>query len=903
MKNFNRFLPLFTLVLFGAFSTSWAQKNSVYGLRLDHKENPLGIDNVEPHFSWKIKSESYDVKQTQYQLLVGTHSGFSAEKAIWDSGVVANDQNVHVVYTGPELTSNTTYFWRVRVWTNHAKKPSESPEGYWSMGLLSPQDWEAQWIGQTPEDDLTRRSPYFKTEFRLENKTVKKAYLHITSKGMYEAHLNGKRIGDAYLTPGWTSYNARLQYQTYDVTPYLAQENALGVTLGSGWYRGFLAWGDTKNIYGDQLGLKAQLMIEYKDGSIQILSTNDSWSYSHGPIIDSELYDGEIFDAQQYDSKWATVGYTPLQAKKAQKQEEDNVPLIATINELIKKHEVFEVKEKIITPSGDLVLDFGQNLVGWVAFQHGGKAGDSLHIYHAEILDKNGEFYTENLRAAAQKNTFILNGNPAFIYEPHFTFQGFRYIKIEGDSTIDPSKFKAIALYSAMPKSGAFETSNALINQLQHNIEWGQKGNFLDVPTDCPQRDERLGWTGDAQAFFNTAAFNRDVKNFFDKWLLDLAEDQREDGSVPFVVPNVLGENAMGSAGWADAATIIPWNAYQNYGDLKALRQHYPSMKKWVQYMESLAKDGLYKGGFHFGDWLFYRPNDDNDGRAAVTSKELIAQSFFIHSVEILKLAAQAIDNKADFGHYASLHNSAKEAFVNEFVTPTGRLISETQTAYVLALQFDLLPDQLKPQAVDRLVANIESYDTHLTTGFLGTPFLCHVLSQNGRSDVAVKLLLQKSYPSWLYPVTQGATTIWERWDGLKPDGSTQTPSMNSYNHYAYGAIGEWMYTYLLGIQKQGAYPGFKQFTLKPIFPEEFTSVKGHYDNAYGTIEVAWYQDENSIELSIAVPVNSQTKIDLSAVEAVNRQLYTKSNRKTRSMAPIENLGSGTYRIVITKKK
>lgn len=898
--NLIRIAPLFTLLVFGVYSGR-AQRNTVYDLQLDYKHNPLGIDNKQPHFGWKINSAGYDVKQTQYQLLVGTRSHFSPQEAVWDSGLVTTDQNVHVVYSGPALASNETYFWRVRVWTNQEKKPIESSEGFWSMGLLNQQDWRAKWIGQTNEDDITRKSPYFKTEFTLANKTVEKAYLHITSKGMYEAYLNGKRIGDAYFTPGWTSYNSRLQYQTYDVTSYMLQENALGVTLGSGWYRGYLAWGDNKNIYGDQLGLKAQLMIEYKDGSAQILGTDEKWIYSHGAIIDSEIYDGEIYDGQKYDPLWANVGHAFTNPKKAQVQEEDKLPLIATINELIKKQEVFEVKKKIKTPSGDLVLDFGQNLVGWVAFQHAGKSGDSLHIYHAEILDKEGEFYTENLRAAAQKNTFILNGDPNFVYEPHFTFQGFRYIKIEGDTTIDPSNFKAIALYSDIAKSGSFETSNTLINQLQHNIEWGQNGNFLDVPTDCPQRDERLGWTGDAQAFYNTAAFNRNVKNFFDKWLLDLAEDQREDGSVPFVVPNVLGENAMGSAGWADAATIIPWNAYLNYGDLGALEQHYPSMKKWVQYMESLAENGRYKGGFHFGDWLFYRPNDDNDGRAAVTSKELIAQSFFTYSVEIIKNAAKALNNKSDFEYYSVLHKVAKKAFTEEFVTPSGRLISETQTAYVLALQFNLFPESLKAQAVDRLVANIESYDTHLTTGFLGTPFLCHVLSQNGRSDIAVKLLLQKSYPSWLYPVTQGATTIWERWDGLKPNGDTQTPSMNSYNHYAYGAIGEWMYTYLLGIQKENDFPGFKKFTLKPIFPKEFTNVKGHYDNAFGKISVAWERDENSITLSFEVPTNSQCTVDLSSVESFDRQLFTKQKRKGSPIESIVSLGSGSYRIILTK--
>ena len=893
------FSTKFLFLFLAVSSLAWAQKNEVYDLTTDQKINPLGLDNQHPQLGWKIKSEGYDVSQTKYQLLVGTQANFKAQEAFWDSGVINSDQSVHVPYAGPALEANTTYYWKVRVWTNNLKKPLQSAEAYWSMGL-SPTDWQAQWIGQTLEDDETRRSPYFRKEFSLSNKPIAKAYLHISSKGMYEAHLNGKRIGDAYLTPGWTSYNYRLQYQTYDVTNLLEAQNALGVTLGSGWYRGYLAWGDKNNHYGNQLGVRAQLMVRYQDGSEEVLNTDDSWNYNHGPIIDSELYDGEIFDARLVNPNWTTFGFQANQTKKAQIQTEE-VPLVATANELIKKHEVFEVKEKIETPSGDLVLDFGQNLVGWVSFQHAGKAGDSLHIYHAEILDKEGEFYTENLRDADQKNTFILNGDPNFVYEPHFTFQGFRYIKIEGDTTIDPSKFKAIALYSAMPDTGGFETSNALINQLQHNIEWGQKGNFLDVPTDCPQRDERLGWTGDAQAFYNTAAFNRNVKSFFDKWLLDLALDQREDGSVPFVVPNVLGKDAMGSAGWADAATIIPWNAYLIYGDKTALKQHYPSMKNWVGYMEQLATNGLYKGGFHFGDWLFYRPNDDNSGRAAVTSKELIAQSFFIHSLDIMARSARVLGEEKDVAHYTKQLQAAKKAYQNEFITPSGRLLSETQTAYVLALQFGLLPENVKAQAVERLVDNIKSYDTHLTTGFLGTPYLCHVLSENGRADVAMALLMQKSYPSWLYPVTQGATTIWERWDGLKPDGSTQTPSMNSYNHYAYGAIGEWMYNNLLGIQRQTDNPGFKAFTLKPLFSNDFSFIKGHFETIHGTIKVNWTQENERVQLAFEVPVNTTAKVDLTSIESTERILFQNNKRKGTPIEAVTTLGSGKYRIELTK--
>lgn len=901
MKSKSFIYYYFTFLLFLISCLSWGQKNAICNLTVDYKTNPLGIDNIQPQFAWKIKSNTYNISQSQYQLLIGTQANFSDQEVLWDSGKIDSNKNVNVLYQGPTLESNRTYFWKVKVWTNGAKKPLLSQEAFWSMGLLNAEDWSAQWIGQNHEDDQTRRTPYFQTDFNLKNKPIERAYLHITAKGMYEAYLNGKRVGDAFLTPGWTSYDYRLQYQTYDITPLLNKENTIGVSLGSGWYRGYLAWGDKKNLYGDQLGLRAQLMVRYQDGTQQTIGTDQTWTYSHGAIIDSEIYNGEIFNALLIDPNWTKFGYRSKKSKKAIVQEE-NVPLIATANELIKKHEVFEVKEKIITPSGDLVLDFGQNLVGWVAFQHAGSAGDSLHIYHAEILDKDGEFYTENLRAAKQKNTFILNGNPEYIYEPHFTFQGFRYIKIEGDTSIDPSKFKAIALYSALPKTGSFETSNALINQLQHNIEWGQKGNFLDVPTDCPQRDERLGWTGDAQAFYNTATFNRNVKSFFDKWFIDLALDQREDGSVPHVVPNVLGKDAMGSAGWADAATIIPWNAYLTYGDLNALKMQYPSMKKWVRYMEKQASDGLYKGGFHFGDWLFYRPNDDNSGRAAVTSKELIAQSFFVHSIDILSKAAKVLGFESDFTHFSKLLNTAKKAYQYQFITSSGRLISETQTAYVLALQFDLLPEDLIPKAVDRLVANIKSYNTHLTTGFLGTPFLCHVLSNNGRDDIAIELLLQKTYPSWLYPVTQGATTIWERWDGLKPDGSTQTPSMNSYNHYAYGAIGEWMYNNLLGFKKEESSPGFKKFTLKPLFSEEFSFVKGHYENMYGRIAVEWSQDENTITLAFGIPANTQAKLDLSLAKTSNLVLFKSNKKKGTPINAISTLGSGNYEIILTKE-
>ncbi|HTQ26659.1 MAG TPA: family 78 glycoside hydrolase catalytic domain, partial [Puia sp.] len=503
---------------------------------------------------------------------------------------------------------------------------------------------------------------------------------------------------------------------------------------------------------------------------------------------------------------------------------------------------------------------FGQNLVGWVRVTVSGQAGDSIRIGHAEVLDKEGNFYTENLRMAKAEDVYILSGHGEETFEPHFTFHGFRYIRIEGyPGEIDPKHFTAIALYSAMKPTGTFTTSNPLINQLQHNIQWGQKGNFLDVPTDCPQRDERLGWTGDAQVFSRTATFNMNVNNFFAKWLKDLAADQVQ-GIVPFVIPDVL-RYPVGSAGWADAATIIPWNMYLAYGDKKILSDQYPSMKAWVKYIEKSSRKNLWNTGFHFGDWLFYRPDDDNDGRAAVTDKYLIAQCFYARSTQLLINAAEVLGYTDDVRYFTKKLTEIKDAFIKEYMTPNGRLVSGTQTAYVLALNFEMLPDSLRQQAADRLVENIKSYDMHLTTGFLGTPYLCHVLTRFGYTDIAYKLLLQETYPSWLYPVKRGATTIWERWDGIKQDSSFETPSMNSFNHYSYGAIGDWMYRVMAGIDTYEDGVGYKHIRIMPHPGGGFGFASATLQTYYGQVGSSWKIEQNLLHLDIDIPVNTYAEV------------------------------------------
>jgi alpha-L-rhamnosidase len=892
-----------------SISTTMLAQVAVKNQVTENQINPLGVD-VSPRFSWQLVSEKRNVMQTAYEIRVSDSPATLSKANVWSSGKVNSDQSQYVDYKGAALQSGKKYFWQVRVWDNSGKASAWSEPAFWQMGLLNASDWKAKWIQQGfAEDTVNRPSPYFRKTFST-SKKITSATAYLTSLGLYEAFINGKRVGDAYLTPGWTSYNKRLQYQVYDVTNLISNgNNAVGVVLGNGWYRGFIGFSGQKNFYGKELALLAQIEIHYADGTTETIISDESWKSNTGSIISSEIYHGETIDARKEKTGWNTAAFNDSDWQGVKIKTSGAPPLIATYNEPIRKKETFKAIKTITTPKGERVLDFGQNLVGWVQVKISGKAGDKITLYHAEVLDKAGNFYTENLRPAKQKNEYILKGSGEEFFEPHFTFQGFRYIKIEDYAgEIKPENFTAVALYSDMQPTGTFTCSNPLINQLQHNIQWGQRGNFLDVPTDCPQRDERLGWTGDAQAFARTATFNFDVHNFFSKWLKDVEADQI-DGSVPFVVPNVLGKNAAGSAGWADAATIIPWNMYLAYGDKKVLEDQFNSMKAWVGYMERNSTNYLWNKGFHFGDWLFYRPFDDNDGRSAVTDKYLIAQCFFAHSTELVIKTAKVLGRQDDVVKYSELLKNIKDAFMKEYVTANGRLVSSTQTAYVLALNFDMLPEQLRPQTAQRLADNIKSYNHHLTTGFLGTPYLCHVLSRFGYDDVAYTLLLQETYPSWLYPVKMGATTIWERWDGIKPDGTFQTPGMNSFNHYAYGAIGDWMYRVVAGIDTEESAPGYKTIAIKPHLDNRLTQASSEYKTGYGLVKSSWKTSDSQYTFEFVVPANTKAVLSIpsNSIEAITESGKPILTLKDMTVKGLEGnyvkieVGSGSYFFVVNR--
>jgi alpha-L-rhamnosidase len=888
---------------------------TVAGLRTEYKANPLGIDARRPRFSWQLRSGGRGVTQSAYEVRVarserGVRGG---GEIVWSSGRVASDESTQRAYEGPPLQSGRRYYWQVRVWDGGGKPSAWSEPAWWEMGLLEPSDWKAAWIEPNLPEDVSKPGPVpmVRREFKLSG-PVERARAYVTSHGLYELQLNGQRVGDELLTPGWTSYNKRLQYQAYDVTPLLRPgANAVGALLGSGWYRGDLAgWIGRRNVYGDRVALLMQIDVIYKDGRRETVGTDAGWKAAMGPILMSEIYHGETYDSRLEKAGWSAPGFDDHEWSAVKTADHRKDDLVAPAGPPVRRIEELKPVRIFKTPGGDTVADMGQNMVGWVRLKASGPAGTTVTLRHAEVLDKAGNFYTANLRSAKATARYTLKGG-AQTFEPHFTFFGFRYVAVDGyPGELTPDSLTGIVIHSDMARSGDLETDKPLVNQLQHNIRWGQKGNFVDVPTDCPQRDERMGWTGDAQVFSRTAAFNMDVAGFFTKWLRDVAADQLDSGSVPFVVPDVLtrpGERpAAGSAGWADAAVIIPWNMYLSYGDRRILEDQYPSMVKWVEYQRRRAGDDyIWDGDFHFGDWLAYAA-PDSEARSypgATTSKDYIATAFFAHSTDLVQRTAAILGKSADAARYGELLSKIKDAFRREYVTEAGRVGENTQTAYALALQFDLLPESMRATAAKRLAQDVRDRK-HLTTGFVGTPYLCHVLSRYGYLDDAYFLLNHEEYPSWLYPVKQGATTIWERWDGQKPDGTFQDVGMNSFNHYAYGAIGEWMYRVMAGLEIDEAVPGYKHILVQPQPGGGFTSVKASHDTMYGPARSAWTLKDGRFELAVEVPPNTRATVRLPKAQLASvtegGQAVAKGNGITGSRqdgdSAVVDVGSGEYR-------
>ncbi|MBD2846452.1 family 78 glycoside hydrolase catalytic domain [Paenibacillus sp. IB182496] len=887
---------------------------TVKALTCDYRSELLGTDASTPKLSWKLESDRRGTMQGAYRIRVTRADDPSAAGPLWDSGKVTSSQSLHIPYAGPPLEPRTRYAYEVKAWDEQGEESPWSASQWWETALLG-EPWRAVWITPDPERIDPQGEPAFLLRRGFELKgPVWRARLYATAAGVYEAYVNGRRVGEEWMSPGWTSYNKRHQYQTYEVTDLLVSgPNALGLQLADGWYKGNLAWQDNRNLYGDRRAALLQLHVEHADGSETVIVSDEQWKSETGPIQYAEIYHGETYDARLERPGWSEAGYDDSAWCGTERLDLPYDPLTAQENWATRITERLRPIELLRTPSGETVLDMGQNMVGRIRMRVNAPAGTRIRLQHAEVLDREGNFYIGNLRKARQTVEYIARGSEQGepeSYAPYFTFQGFRYVKVEGypgqerGADVPLDAFIGEVMHSDMPPTGEFECSHPLVNQLQRNIVWGQRGNFLDVPTDCPQRDERLGWTGDAQVFIRTAVFNYQIGPFFTKWLRDLRADQLPDGGVPHVIPSVIKGHS--SAAWGDAATICPWEMYRAYGDTSLLEEQYDSMRAWVAYMRAQGEsETLWNTGSHFGDWLGLDAKENS--YVGATPRDLIATAFYAHSARLVRDAAVVLCKAEDVRTYGELHHRVVAAFRNEFVTPSGRLAAPTQTAHVLALMFELVEGEGRTRVARELNALVEANKDHLTTGFVGTPYLCLVLSAHGYHATAEKLLLQESYPSWLYSVVKGATTIWEHWDGIKEDGTFWSDAMNSYNHYAYGAIGDWMYRILAGLDMddEAAEPAWRRLRIAPRLGEgALTHARASLETPYGRAVSAWRIEEGRVQLSAEVPPNATARILLPDARLEDVRESGAPLAETSGVTAVEqtaegvliDAGSGAYR-------
>lgn len=880
-------------------------------LRTETLENPIGIDFLPPRLSWQMQSTRKGAKQVAYQIiatLLPPGERGRGKGGGWDSGRVESNQSTHIPYGG-ELRSRDRITWTARVW-DETGAMTESAPAFFEMGLLHPSDWQAKWIEGTLAGGVYTSvpCPYLRKEFPVSSSVYPlqqsvdnirasasqsaeesvhplqtsasnirasaslsveesvhplTARLYITALGLYEASLNGQRVGADLFNPGWTDYNQRIHYQAYDVTSLLKPgANAIGVLLGDGWYCGHVAWLGRQR-YGDRPKLLAQLDITYNDGSVQTIVSDETWKQDYGALLSSDMLMGEAYDTRREVLGWDMPGFDETGWSEVRLAESPTGKLTAAcVNPVRATQEIHPISLTRVDewPNPRWVFDLGQNMVGHVRLKVRGKPGQTLTIRHAEALVENaplnpdGLLYTIALRAAKATDHYTCKGEGEEVWEPRFTFHGFRYVEVKGCDGIPPlDMVTGIVVHSDLPFTGTFECAEPLLNRLQQNIQWSQRGNFVSIPTDCPQRDERLGWTGDIQAFAPAAIFNMDVSAFLADWLRELALSQWEDGAIPRVAPDPDTGRDEGGPAWADALLIVPWALYQAYGDKSILAELYPAFERFIGWLMAHSPECIRaaQGWQGYGDWLSF----------AETPKNLIGTAYFAHSVDLMSRVADVLEKKDDAAKYRTLFEQIRSAFQQRFILPGGLLLNNTQTAYTLALQFNLLPDDMRAAAVENLSRAVRDNQDRLTTGFVGTPYLLFALSENGHLDTAYDLLLQKEFPSWLYPVTQGATTIWERWDGWRHDRGFQSWSMNSFNHYAYGAVGNWMYQVVAGIRPDPAHPGFQHFILAPKPGGGLTHARAEYDSAYGKIISDWKIEGDEFIWKFTIPANSSADI------------------------------------------
>ncbi len=809
-------------------------------LRCEYKTNPLGVDTPEPRLSWVLASPEHNATQSAYQIVAGA----------WDTGKVPSAQSVPIPYAGPALASGQRVEWKVRVWDGSDEVSEWSEPGCWQMGLLSPSDWAARWISLPLTRPQTNQNPpaYLRCVFRAV-KPLTRATVYATARGIYMLHVNGQRVGDAHFAPGWTDYTKRIQYQTHDVTDLLqAGDNAVGAVVADGWYCGYIGFDGKRAFYGKTPQFLAQIVLEYADGSRETLGTDESWRGTSGPILTSDMLMGETYDARLEMPGWDTENFKASSWRAVQLEAEHDPAIrrVAQVDPLVRVTEELTPITKTQPTPGSYLFDLGQNMVGWVRLKVQGPAGTIVRLRFGEMLTPSGTLYVDNLRGAKATDTYILSGNSEETYEPSFTFHGFRYAEVTGypgEPALDA--ITGCILHSDIPRTGTFECSDPLVNKLVQNIDWGQ-------------RDERLGWMGDAQIFVRTAAGNRDVAAFFEKWMDDVVDAQSPKGGFPDVAPRLV-DLADGAPAWGDAGVIVPWTIYQMYGDTRILERHYDAMVRWMDYLDSANPDHLWTNRRvnDFGDWLSI--NDDTD-------KGVLATAYFAYDASLMAQIAAILGCDEDAARFITLFEDIKTGFNAAYVSADAEVKSGTQTAYVLALRFGLLPE-LRPLAAEHLVRAIEAKNNHLSTGFVGVGYLCPVLTEAGYSDIAYELLLNTTFPSWGYSITQGATTIWERWDGWTEENGFHDVGMNSFNHYSLGSVGEWLQRCVAGIDLAPNAPGFAHIHIQPRPDRRLSFVRASFDSVRGRIESHWTLENDQFTLRVTVPANTTATVTLPNAE------------------------------------
>ncbi|WP_139956525.1 glycoside hydrolase family 78 protein [Flavicella sediminum] len=839
-------------------------------------KNPIGFYNAKPTFSWKLPVSNDIKKQTAYQIVVASSLALLPNKAdLWDSGKQESPQSTFVKYKGKALESKQKVFWQVRYWNQDKNVSTWSTVNTFELGLLHNSDWKAKWTGlDTAKDSikgvrkfLIHKPQYLRKGFDL-SADVASARLYITAKGVFDVHLNGKDVSDDVMTPGWTPYNHRIETMTYDVTHLLtSKKNVLAVELASGWHSGRISRG--KALYQNFASPKilCQLEVVLNDGSKQTIVSDESWKGStSGPIRFSGIYDGETYDANFEMPNWATSNFDDTTWENVEVEAiEAAVELRPKRHNTVKVKAIIEHAEVVSVTNTAAVFNLKQNMVGVPKVSVPMKKGDTLKIRFSEMLLSDGTFYTKNYRSAKSTDYYIAAKNGIIEYTPKFTFHGFQFVELSGydkKATPDGTWVKGLVQHSNFEKNGAFTSSHQKLNQLQSNITWGLRDNFFDVPTDCPQRDERLGWTGDAQVISPTAMFNYDTHSFWTAWLQSMRETQSEhsNGLVPFIIPDVL-QNNNASSGWGDACVIIPWDLYNITGDINVLEENYEMAKKWVAYYQSKSKNYI-PNMYSFADWLQPYPEKDGKiGNRGDTPKPLINTAYFAHSAHLVSKIAKVLGKTEDQKKYQNLYESIASAFENKFFDENGKFKNkiQTQTSYLLAIHFDLLKPETKRKAQKHLLAEIKKANYHLGTGFLGTPILPKVLDAMGEIDLMYKILFKETYPSWFYSINQGATTMWERWNSFSKKDGFNPQSMNSLNHYAYGAIGQWMYERIAGLSPLS--PGYKKIKIAPVLNERLTSASASVETSFGEALSSWKIEEGIFYLEVVIPPNTSAEI------------------------------------------